>query len=47
MSVVAKAVHAELGNLNLVETNGEMLSNSRCDYRTSVKEFDNNMTTVY
>ena len=27
-SLVAKAVHAELANLNLIETNGEMLSNS-------------------
>ena len=27
-SLVAKAIHAELANLNLIETNGEMLSNS-------------------
>lgn len=27
-SLVAKALHAELGNLDLIETNGEMLSNS-------------------
>lgn len=27
-SLVAKAVHCELGNLELIETNGEMLSNS-------------------
>ena len=27
-SLIAKALHAELANLNLVETNGEMLSNS-------------------
>ena len=27
-SLVAKALHAELANLNLVETNGEMLSDS-------------------
>ena len=27
-TLVAKALHAELGNLNLIETNGEMLSNS-------------------
>ena len=27
-TLVAKAVHAELANLNLIETNGEMLSNS-------------------
>ncbi len=27
-SLIAKALHAELANLNLIETNGEMLSNS-------------------
>ena len=27
-SLIAKAIHAELANLNLIETNGEMLSNS-------------------
>ena len=27
-TLVAKAIHAELANLNLIETNGEMLSNS-------------------
>lgn len=28
-TLVAKAIHAELANLNLIETNGEMLSNSQ------------------
>ena len=44
-TLVAKALHAELGNLNLIETNGEMLSNSGELVSTLLSATEN--TTVF